>query len=81
MVMSIGQRRLGGMILVAGFFGIRGYAVAAGQDARQVPQLSVGRLADGEERPVIDGRVGEAICSTAQPFTGFIQQEPDEGEP
>ncbi|HEY5618073.1 MAG TPA: DUF5916 domain-containing protein [Vicinamibacterales bacterium] len=55
-------------------------SVAAAQEVLQVPQLTVGRLADGE-RPVIDGRVDDTIWSTAQPFSAFIQQEPNEGEP
>jgi hypothetical protein len=47
---------------------------------QQVPQLTVGRLADGA-RPVIDGHVNDESWSTATPFSTFIQQEPNEGEP
>jgi uncharacterized protein DUF5916/cellulose/xylan binding protein with CBM9 domain len=79
--MPIGYRRLGQIILAAGSFGILGYSVAAAQDVPQVPQVSVGRLADGGERPIIDGRVEEVIWSTARSFSAFIQQEPDEGQP
>src|SRR5688572_13856328 len=53
--------------------------IAAAQEQPPVPQLSVSRLADGEERPVIDGRVDEMIWSRAEPFSAFIQQEPNEG--
>ena len=48
--------------------------------AQEVPQLTVGRLADGE-RPEIDGRVDEDVWSPAEPFSTFTQQEPNEGEP
>ena len=44
-----------------------------------VPQLSVGRLAEGK-RPEIDGRVDEAVWSIAEPFTPH-PAEPDEGHP
>jgi len=54
--------------------------LAAAQDVLPVPQLTVGRLADGE-RLVIDGRVDDAVWSGASPFSTFIQQEPDDGEP
>ena len=52
-------------------------SVAAAQD---VPQLVVGQLADGEG-PAIDGRVDEAEWARAQPYSTFVQQEPDEGQP
>jgi hypothetical protein len=80
MSMSIRQRRLC-QILAVSSIGVWGTSVGAAQQVRPLPELTVGRLADGGERPVIDGRVDEAIWSTAQPFGAFIQQEPDEGEP
>ena len=55
-------------------------ALASVTAAQDVPQLSVGRLADGEG-PEIDGRVEDAVWSRAQPHTTFIQQEPNEGQP
>jgi len=55
-------------------------AIATAAAAQDVPQLSVGRLADGEG-PEIDGRVEDAVWSRAQPHTTFIQQEPNEGQP
>ena len=55
-------------------------AIASAATAQDVPQLSVGRLADGEG-PEIDGRVEDAVWSRAQPHTAFIQQEPNEGQP
>jgi hypothetical protein len=51
-------------------------SVAAAQD---VPQLVVGQLSDGEG-PAIDGRVDEAEWARAQPYSAFVQQEPDEGQ-
>lgn len=61
-------------------YGVVASQLAWAQEGRQVPELSVGRLADGE-RPSIDGLVSDAIWSSAQPFSAFIQQEPDEGQP
>ena len=58
-------------------FVLLGGAFAA---AQQVPQLTVGRLTDGQ-RPEIDGRVDESVWSLAEPFSAFTQQEPDEGQP
>ena len=52
-------------------------SLAAAQD---VPQLTVGRLTDGEG-PAIDGRVEEDAWSLAEPYSAFIQQEPNEGRP
>jgi hypothetical protein len=46
----------------------------------QVPVLSVGRP-PAEERPAIDGRVDEPVWSAATPYSAFIQQEPNDGEP
>ena len=54
-------------------------ASVAAQDA-PVPQLNVGHLGEGGG-PVIDGIVDEASWASTQPFSAFIQQEPDEGEP
>jgi hypothetical protein len=54
--------------------------LVSAQEARPVPQLTVGRLGDGE-RPVIDGRVEDTEWATASPFSTFIQQEPDDGQP
>ena len=53
--------------------------VAAAQGG-PVPVLTAGRGAEGEQ-PTVDGRVDEAIWARVQPFTAFIQQDPDEGEP
>ena len=44
-----------------------------------LPLLSVRLTAEGE-RPLIDGRVDEAAWTQVEPFTGFIQQEPNEGQ-
>ncbi len=63
--------------LRVGMFVLVSASVAAAQD---VPQLTVGRLADGEG-PAIDGRVDEVEWERAQPYGAFVQQEPDEGLP
>ncbi len=68
------------IVLAVGVFGVAGASLAAAQDAPPVPQLSVGRLAESEG-PVIDGRVEEPSWSNAEPFSAFVQQEPDEGQP
>jgi hypothetical protein len=67
-------------VLAQCWFGVVEPQFAAAQDVRQVPQLMVGRVAE-DERPSIDGLVDDAIWSSAQPFSAFIQQEPDEGQP
>ena len=46
----------------------------------QSPVLTIGRVVDGE-RPTIDGRVADGEWDEAQPFSAFVQQEPNEGEP
>ena len=66
-----------GLSAIVVAFVLIGGAFAA---AQEVPQLTVGRLADGQ-RPEIDGRVDETVWSLAEPFSAFIQQEPNEGEP
>jgi hypothetical protein len=43
------------------------------------PLLSVRPAAEGE-RPLIDGKVDEPIWNLVEPFAGFIQQEPNEGD-
>lgn len=61
-------------------FGAFLLAMASAAAAQDVPQVSVGRLA-GEEVPEIDGRVEESAWSRAEPFSAFVQQEPNEGQP
>jgi len=63
-------------LVVVGFL----LVVASFAAAQEVPQLTVGRLADGQ-RPEIDGRVEETVWSLAQPYSTFIQQEPNESQP
>jgi hypothetical protein len=53
-------------------------AVAAAQPPSR-PLLTARQAAAGEQ-PVIDGRVNEAVWTTVDPFTSFIQQEPNEGD-
>ena len=47
---------------------------------QEVAQLTVGHLSKGA-RPQIDGRVDDESWSTAEAFSGFTQQEPNDGEP
>ena len=46
-----------------------------------LPVLTAGRIGDDGERPVIDGVVDDVQWAQVEPFTAFIQQEPNEGEP
>ena len=48
--------------------------------AQGVPQLEVGHLI-GEDRPVVDGKVDEAVWSAEGAYSTFTQQEPNEGQP
>jgi hypothetical protein len=45
-----------------------------------LPVLTIGRSAESE-RPAIDGRVDESVWTMAPPFSAFVQQEPDQGQP
>ncbi len=53
-------------------------ATIASAQSGPLPTLTVGRIAD-EESPVIDGRVADPVWSRGEPFSGFVQQEPNEG--
>jgi len=55
-------------------------SVAAAQSGTPVPQLTIGRPANGA-RPVVDGRADDAVWGEVEPFSAFVQQEPNEGEP
>ena len=55
-------------------------AETATAQQRSVPALEIGRLSDGH-RPAIDGRVDDDVWTAAQPFSTFVQQEPNEGAP
>ncbi|MFN8061406.1 MAG: DUF5916 domain-containing protein [Vicinamibacterales bacterium] len=43
--------------------------------------LRVTMLPDGGPRPKIDGTVDDEMWTSIQPFTEFVQQEPNEGQP
>jgi hypothetical protein len=45
------------------------------------PTFTVGKLADGADAPVIDGRVTDAVWQTVTPYATFTQQDPIEGDP
>lgn len=45
------------------------------------PTLTVTKLADAADAPVIDGRVNDAVWQTVQPYGNFTQQDPIEGAP
>jgi hypothetical protein len=54
--------------------------MAAAQSVSAVPQLTVHDLGDGE-RLVIDGHVDDVSWSATEPFSAFVQQEPNDGDP
>jgi hypothetical protein len=60
--------------------GLLAVPVAASAQVGSPPTLTVGHAADGE-RPVIDGAVDDSVWNKVPPFTTFIQQEPNEGQP
>jgi hypothetical protein len=60
--------------------GTGGPSPASAQNGTGTPEMTVGRPAEGE-RPTIDGRVDEGIWDNAKPFSAFIQQWPDDGQP
>jgi hypothetical protein len=64
------------VLVLAAAFG----AHPAAQSIFAVPQLTVQQLGEGE-RPRIDGRVDDGPWSTTEPFSAFVQQEPNDGEP
>ena len=44
------------------------------------PSLPVGTIANAQ-RPLVDGRIQEAAWTSVEPFTAFVQQEPNQGQP
>jgi hypothetical protein len=66
--------------LAAGVLVAARVSPAGAQTGSAVPQLMVGRPAEGE-RPEINGRVDDAVWQRTEPFSAFVQQEPDEGAP
>ena len=79
-MMAVRLWRLAHVVLFISLCGAARVPLAAAQTSPTVPQLLAGRPAEGE-RPVIDGRVDEAIWARTEPFSTFIQQEPNEGDP
>ena len=65
--------------LVAVIFVAISLVVTPPSSAQGVPQLTVGQLT-GEDRPVVDGKVGEAVWSAEAAYSTFTQQEPSEGQ-
>ncbi len=45
------------------------------------PTFSAGKLDTSAEGPVIDGRVNDAVWLKVSPYSTFIQQDPNEGQP
>ncbi len=71
--MAASQRespRLRGLIAV--IFMATGLVIAPPSFAQGVPQLNVGQLT-GENRPVIDGILGESVWSAADAYSTFTQ--------
>lgn len=54
--------------------------VARGQQEVGRPTVAVTMLKEGTQ-PTIDGKVDDEVWNSAAPFSTFIQQEPDEGQP
>ncbi|MGH9349415.1 MAG: hypothetical protein ACRD26_19365, partial [Vicinamibacterales bacterium] len=77
---AIEQRRFVQMFLVSGWLCVGGMSLATAQTMATVPELTVGRPADGAT-PVVDGRVDDDVWAHGEPFSNFIQQDPNEGEP
>ncbi len=48
--------------------------------AAAAPEAEV-RTLEGDEGPIVDGLVTDEQWDSVEPFTGFTQQEPDNGEP
>src|SRR5262245_11599295 len=72
------HRRSGPILALAAVVGAQ--QIAAAQSTSAVPQIAVHQLGEGE-RPVIDGRVDDMSWSSTESFSGFVQQEPNDGEP
>ena len=53
--------------------------IAAAQ-TNPTPSVIVGSVAEGQ-RPIVDGRVDDNVWAQLEPFTAFVQQEPNDGEP
>ena len=70
--------RLRGLVVVT--FTALGLVIVPPSFAQGVPQLNVGHLT-GEDRPIIDGKVDEAVWSAEGAYSTFTQQEPSEGQP
>jgi Domain of unknown function (DUF5916) len=49
--------------------------------APSIPQMTAGKLPPETPPPTIDGRVDEEIWQGVEPQSGFVQQDPYEGEP
>jgi hypothetical protein len=65
------------LIVVAAFGAPR---MVAAQSVAAVPQIMVRELGEGEQ-PLIDGHVDDMSWSATEAFSGFVQQEPNDGEP
>jgi len=74
------QWSLGSLGLALGLVIAPAPATAESKPAAR-PTLRALRLEREAERPRIDGRVDEAVWAGAEPASGFVQQQPDEGQP
>jgi hypothetical protein len=54
---------------------------AAFAQTATVPRMTAGKLAPEGTPPKIDGRVDDAVWQNVEPHSGFIQQDPIEGDP
>ena len=79
--MAVAQQvspRLRGLVAVT--FVAVALVIAPPSFAQGVPQLNVGHLI-GEDVPIVDGSVDEAVWSAEGAYSTFTQQEPSEGQP
>jgi uncharacterized protein DUF5916/cellulose/xylan binding protein with CBM9 domain len=76
--MSLGVRVCAVALIVG--IGVEHASFAGAQTLSPAPQLRVHQLGESEQ-PAVDGRVDDAIWTNTDPFSAFIQQWPDEGQP
>ena len=75
------QRLVSGILFVTcGCAGLVFSSAAAAQEVSNRRTVQATRL-EPDEGITLDGRLEEAVWASAQPANGFLQQEPDEGQP
>lgn len=75
-------RRLRGVVALAGLAALVGVPQhAAGQSVAPTKILTAPRLAEGAEAPTIDGIIDDEAWQSVEPYSDFVQQDPNEGAP